>query len=131
LSHPTRILALQKILILANQGINNRRKQSKRYQSNRRRLLVGWDQRGLRRAGPPSSLTKKLEEATRSKKRQAAPFQKPDSQKKPKGLHRKSGRDLGHPLASKPIPETVDRTIEVPVNQRPDCNVDLKERHPR
>lgn len=72
-------------------------------------------------------LTKKLEEATRSRKRQAAPFRKPSSQKKPKDLHRKSGRDAGHRVASKPIPETVDRTIEVPVNQCPDCNVDLKD----
>jgi hypothetical protein len=31
-----------------------------------------------------NELTKKLEEATRSKKRQAAPFRKSNSQKKPK-----------------------------------------------
>jgi transposase len=72
-------------------------------------------------------LTKKLEEATRSKKRQAAPFRKSNSQKKPKDLHRKSGRIAGHPVASKPIPERVDRIIDVPVNQCPDCNVDLKD----
>ena len=64
-------------------------------------------------------LTKKLEEATRSKKRQAAPFRKSNSQKKPKDMHRKSGRVAGHPVASKPIPETVDRIVEVPVNHGP------------
>lgn len=72
-------------------------------------------------------LTQKLEAATRSKKRQAAPFGKPKSKRKPKDLQLKSGRKDGHPPAAKTIPEVVDRTIDVPVNQCPDCNVDLKD----
>jgi hypothetical protein len=50
---------------------------------------------GMFAKGLIKELTKKLEEVTRSMKRQAAPFQKLDSQKKPKGLHHKSGCDAG------------------------------------
>jgi hypothetical protein len=39
-------------------------------------------------------------------------------------LQLKSGRRDGHPPAAKTIPEVVDRTIDIPVNQCPDCNVD-------
>lgn len=45
-------------------------------------------------------LTKLLEDVTRSKKRQAAPFRKSNSQKKPKDLHRRTGRLPGHAVAS-------------------------------
>jgi hypothetical protein len=74
-------------------------------------------------------LSTKLDAALRAKKRQAAPFRKSKSQKKPKDEHKKPGRAAEHPAANRPepTPDEIHRTIEVPVDQCPDCRVALKE----
>lgn len=66
-------------------------------------------------------LAKKLESKTRESKRSAAPQRIRPSRKKPPELHRKSGRPEGHELASKPVPEKIDRVVEVAVIPCPDC----------
>ncbi len=71
-------------------------------------------------------LAKKLESKTRDSKRSAAPQRVRPSRKKPPELHRKSGRPEGHEVASKPIPEEIDRVVEVSVIPCPDCQCDLE-----
>ena len=74
-------------------------------------------------------LSAKLDAALRAKKRQAAPFRKSNSQKKPKEKHKKPGRAAEHPAANRPepTPDQIHRTIEVPVDQCPDCRVALED----
>jgi hypothetical protein len=71
-------------------------------------------------------LAKKLESKTRDSKRSAAPQRVRPSRKKPPELHRKSGRPEGHVPSSKPIPEKIDRIVEVAVIPCPDCQCDLE-----
>ncbi len=71
-------------------------------------------------------LAQKLESKTRDSKRSAAPQRVRPSRRKPPELHRKSGRPDGHEPSSKPIPDKVDRVVDVPVAPCPDCQCDLE-----
>jgi len=71
-------------------------------------------------------LAKKLESKTRDSKRSAAPQRVRPSRKKPPESHRPSGRPVGHEPSSKPIPEKIDRVVEVPVVTCPDCQCELE-----
>jgi transposase len=72
-------------------------------------------------------LASRLEAKTRQSKRSAAPLRPRSSRKKPADEHLKSGRPEGHEPASKPIPEQIDRTIDVPVIPCPDCQCALQD----
>ena len=76
-------------------------------------------------------LSAKFDAATRASKRQAAPFRKSKSQKKPKEEHKKSGRSAEHPVANRPepTPDQIERTVDVAVDQCPDCCVALENLH--
>lgn len=71
-------------------------------------------------------LRKRLDEAQRAGKRQAAPFSKGDPKKDPKKPGRKSGREYGK-RASRARPEKVDNIVDVPLDQKccADCGGEL------
>ena len=71
-------------------------------------------------------LRKRLEEAERAAKRQAAPFSKGDPKKDPKKPGRKPGRDYGK-RSFRPRPTKVDRVVDVPIKEKccPDCGGEL------
>src|SRR5947209_1985163 len=62
-----------------------------------------------------------LDQAQRAGKRQAGPFRRRRHVDHPK----KPGRPQGHPLAARPLPTKVDRVIDVPCGECPDCHVPL------
>lgn len=76
-------------------------------------------------------LQKRLEEAERSAKRQAAPFSKGEPKKKPKKPGRKKGEQHGpHAHREPPPPEHVDETHDAPLpEQCPDCGGKIIEDH--
>jgi transposase len=78
-------------------------------------------------AAEVKQLAKKLESKTRSRKRSAAPQRVRPSRKKPPDEHLKPGRRDGHEPASKPIPEKIDRVVDIPVIPCPDCHCDLED----
>lgn len=63
-------------------------------------------------------LRKRLDEALRAGKRQAAPFSKGEPKEDPKRPGRKSGRQYGKRF-SRPQPKKVDRVLEAPLEKRP------------
>ena len=71
-------------------------------------------------------LAEKLESKIRDSKRSAAPQRVRPSRRKPPELHRTPGRLDGHEPSSKPIPEKIDRLIEVAVIPCPDCQCELE-----
>jgi transposase len=76
-------------------------------------------------------LRRQLDEATRARKRQAAPFAKGPPQANPKKPGRKPGKDYG-PKAHRlpPVPEQIDETHEAPLpGACPDCGGPLDETH--
>ena len=76
-------------------------------------------------------LSAKFDAAIRARKRQAAPFRKSKSQKKPEQEHKKSGRPAEHPVANRPepTPDQINQTIDVRVDHCPDCCVALENLH--
>jgi transposase len=62
-------------------------------------------------------LKRRLEEARRSGKRQAAPFRRRTRKANPK----KPGRKPGHAPAQRPVPDHVDAEVDVPLGACPDC----------
>jgi transposase len=76
-------------------------------------------------------LQKRLVEAERSAKRQAAPFSKGEPKKNPKKPGRKKGKQHGdHGHRPPPAPEHVDETLDAPLpSQCPDCGSDVIEDH--
>lgn len=76
-------------------------------------------------------LQKRLEEAERSAKRQAAPFSKGEPKKKPKKPGRKRGDQHGrHGHREPPPPDQVDETHDAPLpEQCPDCGGQIIEDH--
>ena len=76
-------------------------------------------------------LERRLDEAIRSAKRQAAPFSKGLPKKRPKKPGRKSGSQHGqHAHRQPPPPEKVDETLEAPLpKQCPDCGGSIVEDH--
>lgn len=60
-------------------------------------------------------LLKRLEELERAAHRQAAPFRRPESKRKPPETHRKAGRPAGHAPSWRPRPERIDEEIVVPL----------------
>ena len=74
-------------------------------------------------------LQKRLEEAERSAKRQAAPFAKGDPKKRPRKPGRKQGEKHGQHGHREPPPQ-VDETLEATLpDQCPDCGGDVVEDH--
>ncbi len=76
-------------------------------------------------------LRRQLDEATRARKRQAAPFSKGPPADQPKRPGRKPGKDYG-PKAHRqpPGPEQIDEVHEAPLPDRcPDCGGALSETH--
>ncbi len=73
-----------------------------------------------------SDLRKRLQEAERAAKRQAAPFSKGDPKKDPKKPGRKPGLDYGK-RSFRPRPTKVDRVIDVPIKEKhcPACGGEL------
>ena len=69
------------------------------------------------------ALTQELDAARREAKRQAAPFRKPDEKRK--ADPQKPERKKGHPPQTRPKPDQVDRTIEVPLERCPDCGAPI------
>jgi transposase len=67
------------------------------------------------------ALRAKLDEQQRSTKRQAAPFRRRQANPNPKP----PGRPEGHARAGRPLPPRVDRTVDVPCEVCPDCQVPL------
>src|SRR5947209_2268167 len=79
------------------------------------------EQQLARQQRPIDDLRRQLDEARRTGKRQAAPFRRRAHSPSPK----KPGRPKGHPPAARPLPDHVDRTIDVPCDVCPDCQVPL------
>jgi transposase len=67
-----------------------------------------------------ASLRRRLDEARRAGKRQAAPFSKGDPKKDPAKPGRKSGEDYGT-KAHRPVPDHVDEEIRVPLPDACPC----------
>jgi transposase len=76
-------------------------------------------------------LRRELDEATRARKRQAAPFAKGPPTDQPKRPGRKPGRDYGIKARRRPPnPEQIDEVHEAPLPDRcPDCGGPLGETH--
>jgi hypothetical protein len=66
-------------------------------------------------------LEKKIQELEQTAARQAAPFRRRDKIKKPPEEHKRPGRPAGHPPAFRPPPTQIDETIEVSLDQCPQC----------
>lgn len=62
-----------------------------------------------------------LAQAQAAGKRQAAPFRRRQHADHPK----RPGRPEGHHLAARPLPSKVDRVVDVPCTECPDCHVPL------
>src|SRR5215208_6646193 len=74
-----------------------------------------------------ADLTRKLEEAVRAGKRQAAPFRKGPPKPDPKTPGRKSGDAHGR-HGHRPTPDVADETYDAPLpEQCPDCGGDVAE----
>jgi hypothetical protein len=68
-----------------------------------------------------ATLKQRIEELERVAARQAAPFRRRDSKKKPPDQHKPPGRPPGHPPAFRPPPPQTDEDIEMRLEQCPDC----------
>jgi transposase len=66
-------------------------------------------------------LRERLEQAERTAARQAAPFRRRDSKKKPDGSKKRPGRPPGHPGSYRAVPAHVDAQAEVPLTGCPNC----------
>jgi transposase len=64
-----------------------------------------------------AELKRRLEEAQRAGRRQAAPFRRRKRKDNPK----KPGRKRGHAPANRPVPEHVDAEVDVPLGACPHC----------
>ena len=96
-----------------------------------RELLAQRDQRIEQLEHIVRDLQKRLEEAERSAKRQAAPFSKGKLKKNPQKPGRKSGEQHGPHAHREPPPrERVDETHDAPLAERcPDCGGKIVEDH--
>ncbi len=72
-------------------------------------------------------LTRKVEEALRAAKRQAAPFSKGDPKANPKTRGRKPGDEYGAQLHREP-PAKIDEVLDAPLPHRCDCGGLIEER---
>jgi transposase len=63
-------------------------------------------------------LRQQLDQLQRAGKRQAAPFRRREPSPTPKP----PGRPKGHARASRPVPERVERVVDVPCDRCPDCD---------
>jgi len=68
-------------------------------------------------------LKRRLGEAQRAGKRQAAPFRRRKRKSNPK----KSGRKPGHAPAHRPVPESIDAEVDVPLGCCPHCGGEVDE----
>ena len=68
-------------------------------------------------------LKRRLGQAQRAGKRQAAPFRRRERKSNPK----KPGRKPGHPPAHRPVPEHVDAEVDVPLGACPYCGGEVDE----
>lgn len=68
-----------------------------------------------------ATLQDRVEQLTRQAHRQAAPFRRPEKDKKPPDQHGTPGRPVGHPPAHRPPPSHIDEDIEVPLAACPRC----------
>jgi hypothetical protein len=68
-------------------------------------------------------LKRRLAQAQRARKRQAAPFRRRERKSNPK----KPGRKPGHPPAHRPVPEHVDAEVDVPLGPCPFCGGEVDE----
>ncbi len=73
--------------------------------------------------GENADLKRRLEEAQRAGKRQAAPFRRRKRKDNPK----KPGRKPGHPPAHRPVPDHVDAEVDVPLDACPHCGGEVDE----
>lgn len=62
-----------------------------------------------------------LEEQLQAEHRQAAPFRRRESRKKPPSEHKRSGRPAGHPGAYRRVPDHIDQEIVQPLSECPCC----------
>jgi transposase len=67
------------------------------------------------------NLRTQLDEAERNTHRQTMRFPR----RKLKKRKKKPGRRLGHPAANRPTPEHIDRIVDAPCKQCPDCKTEL------
>ncbi len=75
-------------------------------------------------------LQRRLDEAERAAKRQAAPFSKGEPKKNPKKPGRKKGKHHGNHGHREPPPPHIDETLEAPLPEHcPDCGGDIVEDH--
>ena len=70
-----------------------------------------------------AKLRGELDEVRRQQQRQASPFRRKERKAKPK----RPGRPKGHPpaLRATPTPDRVDRVIDVPCDECPECHTPL------
>lgn len=66
-------------------------------------------------------MREQLEQAQRQAARQAAPFRREPRQKIPADPKKRPGRKAGHPGSYRAVPEHIDQTVEVPLEQCPHC----------
>jgi transposase len=69
-------------------------------------------------------LQRQLEPQQREQARQAAPFRRRQHAARPKA----PGRPQGHAPALRPVPEHIDRVVDVPLPRCPDCHVPLQDK---
>lgn len=75
-----------------------------------------------------ADLKRKLDEALRAQKRQAAPFSKGPPKENPKPRGRKPGEDYGA-KAHRAKPQDVDEVIQVPLPERCECGGEVEYEH--
>ncbi len=68
-------------------------------------------------------LKRRLEQAQRARKRQAAPFRRRARKSNPERL----GRKPGHPPAHRPVPDHVEAEVDVPLGSCPFCGGEVDE----
>lgn len=69
--------------------------------------------------GRLAEMEKEMEELTRQMHRQAAPFGRPEEKRKKNP--KRPGRKTGHPGSYRPTPQSVDRHVDVPLEECPHC----------
>jgi transposase len=73
-------------------------------------------------------LQAQMEEAQRQAHRQAAPFRRPEKQRKANPT--RPGRKRGHPGAHRPKPDHIDQSVPVPLQDCPHCHGPVQDKRP-
>jgi transposase len=73
-------------------------------------------------------MQEQMEEAQRKAHRQAAPFRRPDEQRKARPA--RPGRKRGHRGAYRPKPDHVDQSLPVPLKECPHCHGPVQDKRP-